>query len=158
MAKQIKVAKLLSPTVPLVLEVEGDNGPIQLKLHLAWTMKAVILIEAKLREQGVHVNALQNPSLFWRELDCTRLALGVWATALQEQPQYADDDGFDAIASFLVPENYAVAADALKRCFTESLSKKRRDEIKAAEEEAAKKDAEAAKEPEPDPMMALDVT
>ena len=136
MAKHTKVAKLLVSTVPLVLQVEGVAEKLELKL--AWTMRAVVTIEAKLREQGVRLNALQNPSQFWTELDCTKLALGIWATSQQEQPQYADEDGLDTISSFLVPENYGAAAKALKQCFVESLSKERQEEIQKAEAELQK--------------------
>jgi len=151
MSKRPKVAKLLAPTTPLVLEVEGGH---RLEIDLAWTMRAVILIESRLRLQGIEINALQNPSSFWTNLDCTMLAIGLWACAIQEQPEYADEDGFEVISSFIVTDNYAAAATALKSAFLESLSKERRDEIKAAEEKELNAPKPAGESPTPDPTPA----
>ncbi len=153
----MKIAKLLASTVPVVLEVEGVQQ--KLELRLAWTMRAVILIESKLREHGVKINALQNPSLFWTELDCTKLAVGIWATSLQDQPQYGDEDGFETIASYIVPQNYGAASTALKECFVESLSKERQDEVRKAEAEVEKllragESAPAAESQDPTPAPA----
>jgi len=151
MAKQPKLTKLLAPTVPLTLSV--DDGAHKLELNLAWTMRGVILLESKLRNLGVDLNVLQNPSEFWSTLDCTKLALGVWCMSQQDHPEYADEEGFEIITSFLVVDNYGDAATALKSAFLESLSKSRREEIKKAEEAAAK-NGEAAKEnPTPAPVQ-----
>lgn len=133
MARQ-KVAKILAPTVPLILEV--DDGEHKLELKLAWTMRGVILLEGRLRSLGKDINVLQNPSEFWTTMDCTMLATAVWAMSQQENPEYADEPGFEVLLSFMVTENLGAASHALKEAFLESLSKKRRDEIRAAEAEA----------------------
>lgn len=135
----------------LSLTVEGDH---KLDLRLAWTTRAVILIENRLRQEGRPLNALQNPSVFWTEMDCTTLAVAVWACALQEQPEYGEEDGFDTITSYMTPDNFSVAVKALKDCFLESLSKERRDEIKKAEEEASNKANEDAADPTKAPATA----
>jgi len=136
--KQPKLTKLLAPTVPLVLEVEADNPerPHRLELDLAWTMRAVIIMESKLRQMGVELNVLQNPGIFWTGIDFTRLALGIWACSQQEQPEYADEEGFDIITSFMTMDNYAAAVKALKDAFLESLTKERREELRRLETEA----------------------
>lgn len=127
-----KLTKLLAPSVPVVFEAEGAEA---LKLKLSWTMKAVMTIERKLRELGDDVNVLQLGQ-FWNGMDASRLAVSIWACAMQDQPQYADAEGLEIIASYITPENYPVANLALKEAFLESLSEKRRAEIRAAEEEA----------------------
>lgn len=150
MAKQQKVAKLLAPTIPLVLEVEGDVP--KLELSLSWTMGGVILLESRLRRLGDEVNVLQEPASFWTEMDCTRLVTAVWAMSQQATQDYADEAGFDVIASYIITENLAAASMALKKAFIESLSKKRRDEIEVAEKEALellKKGAPAESVPVP---------
>ena len=129
-----KVSRLLAPTVPLVLEV--DDGAHKLELRLAWTMRGVILTELKLRELGIYVNVIQNPGLFWRDLDSAKLTAAVWGMSSQEHPEYQDDEGFETITSFLITENYEVAAERLKDAFLESLSPKRREEIREAEKQA----------------------
>jgi hypothetical protein len=129
MSKQLKVAKLLAPTVPLILEVEDHK----LELKLAWTMRAVMLLESRLRAIGQPVNVLQNPSQFWTELNVTSLVTAVWALSLQEQPEYGDDSGFETITSFLVTDNLGTAASAIKEAFLESLSEERRTAIREAE-------------------------
>lgn len=144
-----KVAKLLAPSVPLALEVEGDPSPIRLELRLAWTMRAAITIESSLKAHGAEVNILQSPGEFWKSLDCTRLAIGIWACASQDQPQYADEEGLEVIESFLTLDNYEAACAALKSAFLESLSKKRRDEILKAEAEGSK----PAADPQPAPAQ-----
>src|SRR5260370_14288727 len=149
MQKQ-KVAKLLAPTVPLKLEVEADKDGV-LELKLAWSMRAVILIESKLRELGNAVNVLQNPERFWKEINCTSLTVATWALAHQEHADLRDEDGFDVIASYITPENYATCALALKAAFWESLSKKRRDEIEAAVAEAERQQAQGKKPPQENP-------
>lgn len=135
MSDRTKLAKLMVSTVPLVLEVEGETAPIKLELKLAWTMTAVITIETWLRTRfGSDINILQNPSSFWTGLDCTKLALGVWACAMQEQPQYADDEGFEVIQSFMNQDNYHVAIEALRAAYLETLSKAHREEVLKAVE------------------------
>lgn len=131
MKNTTKLSKLLVSGVPLRLEVEGENDTkIALELELAWTMTAVITIETWLRTRfGIDLNLLQNPGSFWTNLDCTKLALGVWACSVQEQPQYADDEGFETIQSFMNADNYHVAIEALRKAYLETLSKKHRDEI-----------------------------
>lgn len=137
MANQQRAARLLAPTVPLVLKVDaGEPEEKKLELKLAWTMLGVIQLEARLRALGVNINVIGNASEFWKNLDGTRLAFTVWSMSQQEHPEYVDDDGFDVIASYLVPENYVTAMMALKECFVESLSKKQRDELRAAEADA----------------------
>jgi hypothetical protein len=145
MAKPIKVTKILAPTVPLILQVDD----FKLELELAWTMRAVILLESHLRTYGKTVNVLQNPSQFWTELDCTMLTIAVWALAQQTNQMYADDDGFDIISSYLTTDNYGVAAAGVKKAYLESLSEERRNAIETAEAQAA----EASKQPD-DPTPA----
>lgn len=128
MAKQQKVTKILAPAIPLVLKVED----FKLELKLSWTMGAVILIESGLRKYGKEINVLQHPEKFWTELDCTMLAIAVWALAQQTSLEYADDDGFDVIASYLTVDNYEVASLAINEAFMESLSDERRAAIKKA--------------------------
>lgn len=142
-----KITKLLAPTVPLELGIEGSDIP-PLKLRLAWTMKAAVLIESKLRSMNFKTNVISNVNSFWMDLDATRLAVGVWASAQQEQPQYADDDGFDLILSYLTPDNYNTALAALNDAFIESLSPDRRAAVRksiaeAEEAEKAKKEGRA---------------
>jgi len=153
--QKTKLAKLLAPTVPLKLEVDADkNGVLELKL--AWTMRAVILIEAKLRELGLAVNVIQNPASFWTDLNATTLAVAVWALSHQEHADLRDEEGFDYVISYLVPENWLLAADGIKNAFWESLSQKRRDEIEAgirAAAEAVKAGAEAPANPTPAPAQ-----
>lgn len=151
MQKQ-KVAALLAPTVPLKLEVEADKNGV-LELELAWTMRAVILIETKLRALGVKVNVLQNPEAFWTDMDCTALAVAVWALAHQSHPDLRDEAGFDSIVSYITPENYAVATIALKEAFLESLSKKRRDEVEAAVQAAVEAGTKPPANPTPAPAQ-----
>jgi len=144
MGNDVKVARLLAPKVPLVLEVEGDNNQkLRLSLDLVWNMRAVITIESYLRAKyAQEINILQTPGDFWKGMDCTKLALGVWACSMQEQPQYADEEGFETIASFLTADNYVKAMDALRNAYLESLSPKRREELLKAVEEAKKKNQE----------------
>jgi len=138
--KQLKVTKLLAPTTTLVLKVdEGTPEEKRLELELAWTMGAVLTLEKELRDVGEEVNIFQDPAKFWTQLSCTKLAFGIWAAAQQEHPEYAGDEGFQIISSYLTPDNYAAAAIGLKECFLESLSKARRDEIRKAEAVVAEK-------------------
>ena len=144
--KQAKVTKLLAPTTLLRLVVdEGEKEEKVLELNLAWTMRGVIFLETKLRTLGYDINVLQNPTQFWSGIDCTKLAIGIWAMSQQEHPEYSDDEGFEVVSSYIVPDNYASAAEGLKNAFMESLSKKRRDEIKALEAKAV--------EPSTDPTL-----
>lgn len=131
-----KVAKLLVGSVPLVLEVDG--GAHKLPLKLAWSMKAVLLMEARLRQSGINVNVIQDLRSFWRNIDSSKLTAAVWATSLQENPEFGDDEGFDVISSFITQDNAGVAIDALWNAFLESLSPERRDALKKAAEEDAK--------------------
>lgn len=133
MVKQVKVTKLLAQSVPLVLEVEGVP-PLELKL--AWTMYAAMTIESRLRSQGVLINILQDLKSYWMNLDCNRLAIGIWSCAQQDNPEYADEDGFEIISSYLTPDNYAPAMTALREAFLESLSEARRKIIKEVEAKA----------------------
>jgi hypothetical protein len=126
-----KITKLLAPTVPLELKIDNPDIP-PLLLKLAWSMKAAVVIEGKLRSMGVKANVISNVNSYWFDMDATRLAAGVWATAQQEQPQYADDEGFDLILSYMTPDNYTVAFEALNNAFMEALSPERRDAIKKA--------------------------
>lgn len=149
-----KIAKLLAPSVPLKLVVEDADKNGTLELKLAWTMRGVILIESKLRSLGIAANVLQNPEEFWTEINCTSLAVAVWALAHQEHADLRDEEGFDVIASYITPENYATCAVALKAAFWESLSKKRRDEIEAAIAAAAEAAAKGAPDKPANPTPA----
>ena len=132
-----RVAKLLVSTALLTLEPEGAP---KLDLELAWNMRAVITIETYLRTRfGQEINILQNPGSFWSDMDCTKLALGVWACSMQKQPQYETEEGFEIIQSYLTPDNYPDAMDALRKSYLESLSTKKRNEVVAAIEEAKRK-------------------
>jgi hypothetical protein len=144
-----KVTKLLAESVHLILSV--DEGAHKLELELAWTMRAVILIESKLREYGITgINVLQQPKKFWDSMDCTMLTIAIWALSYQVHSEYRDDEGFDIIASYITPENLAVASDAVNRAFMASLSDKRRKEI----QEASQGETEKTGEPTPDPTLA----
>ena len=150
MPRPAKVAKLLVSSVPLILEVDG--GEHKLPLRLAWSMKAVLLMEERLRRSGVVVNVLQDLRSFWRSIDSAKLTAGVWATCLQENPEFSDDEGFDVVASFINQDNAGVATNALWESFLESLSPERRDAIRrAAEEDAAS--GEAVSDPTPAPAQ-----
>lgn len=153
MANAPTIGALLVTTVPLKLAVnEGEATEIKLDLKLAWTMKAVMLMEAKCREFGVYgVNILQDPSGFWNRMDCTVLAIAVWSLSQQEHwKQYGEGRGFDTIASFLVAENYLAATKAVKAAYVASLSDKRRKELEEAEaKEAAGKTAPSNPTPAP---------
>ena len=149
MANSPKVAKLLVSSVPLTLEVEGVA--VKLPLKLSWNMRAILTIEHKLRELGDPINILQALGSFFRDLDATRLVVGVWAAAQQDSPEYAGDEGLEVIQSYLTPDNYGVAVVALKDAFLESLSKERRDAIRKAEKE----ELEGAEPKDPTPARPL---
>ena len=149
MANSPKVAKLLVSSVPLTLEVDG--GALKLPLKLSWNMRTIMQVERKLRDLGDPVNILQALGAFFRDLDATRLAVGVWAAAQQDSPEYVGDEGLEIISSFLTPDNYGVAVVALKDAFLESLSKERRDAIKKAEKE----ELEGAEPKDPTPARTL---
>lgn len=142
-----KITRLLVSSVPLSLEVEGVP---KLELKLAWTMKSVIMIEGGLREAGIKLNVLQNPTYFWRDLDCTSLALALWACSSQEHPELMNLKGRDMIESYLTLDNYDAAVRGVRDAFFESLSSERRDRIKKAEAESTEED----KPPAPDPTLA----
>lgn len=127
MAKREKVTKLLAESVPLKLEVEGGVPPLELRL--AWTMWAAMTIESRLRSEGVRINILQDLKSFWSEMDCNRLAVGIWSCSQQDNPEYANEEGFEIISSYLTPDNYSVAMLALKEAFLQSLSETRRKAI-----------------------------
>jgi hypothetical protein len=142
------IAKLIAPSVELVLEAEGVSEKLVLKL--AWTMRSVMVIETQLRQLGIDQNILQDPSSFWKNLDCCALAIAVWACSWQEHPDLRGEDGLDIITSYLITENWGKASQALKDCFLESLSKERRDDIKKREQEERNGGAPGA-----DPTSAL---
>lgn len=132
-----KVSRLLAPSVPLILEVDDGAPGKRLELRLAWTMKGVILTEAKLREVGIYnINIIQNPGTFWTDINSASLAAAVWGMSSQEHPEYQDEEGFEIISSFLIQENCGIASEKLKEAFLESLSPKRREEIREAERRA----------------------
>lgn len=156
-----KVSRLLAPTVPLVLTVDDGAPGKKLELRLAWTMKGVILTEAKLREVGININIIQNPGVFWKNLDSALITAAVWGMASQEHPEYHDDEGegFETIASFLITENCGKASDQLKEAFLESLSPARREEIREAERQMLAEGSDstspsAPEVPQADPTLA----
>jgi hypothetical protein len=139
-AKQ-KVTKLLAQSVPLKLEVEGVT-PLEIKL--AWNMYAAMTIESRLGEMGVRINILQDLKSYWTEMDCNRLAVGIWSCSQQDNPEYANEEGFEIISSYLTPDNYAAGMLALKEAFLQSLSETRR---------AAIRDLENKPDPTPAPSQ-----
>ena len=153
MAKQQKVTKLLAPVVPLKLSVEGIEN--SLEIELAWTMKGVLILEKELRQQqSININILQTPSEFWSEMSCATLGLGIWAMSQQSSQEYADAQGLEIILSYLTPDNYVQAMNALKECYIESLSKEKREAIRRAEKEAAEALAAEPKSETQDPTPA----
>lgn len=159
MQKQQKVTRLLASTVDCKLEVDGGHA---LELKLAWTMRSVIAMERRLREQGIKVNIVQNPGLFWKEVDAATLAAGLWACATQAYSSgpptnphldYGDDEGYSTIESFITPENSTAAYQALRSAFLESLSEAKRKLILEMEAEL-KKQQENGEEPPSDPTPA----
>jgi hypothetical protein len=151
MQKQ-KLTKLIAPSVPLILEVEGPNQTtLKLELELSWTMSGVIILESKLRELGIKVNVLRGAADFWDKMDSATLCTAVWAFAQSRDKTYADEAGFDTIASYITPENFVVATAGLQEAFMQSLSEKRRKEI----EDAIKAAQEGSS---PDPTLAPEQT
>lgn len=142
------IAKLLAPKVPLVLIVKDEAREHKLELQLMWNMRAVTLMETRSRELGSQLNILKFPVSFWTQMDCTTLAVAIWACAQQADKEYASEDGFDVIASYLVSDNYPTAIAALRNAYIESLSPERQKKIRDAEK------AEKAGEPISDPPQA----
>lgn len=138
--KKRPVAKLHVQSVPLTLQI--DNSP-KLELSLSWNMHAVMLMETRLRSYGIIVNLMRDSGRFWNEMNATTLAVAIWATAQQNDQDFADDEGLDVVASYLAIDTYAPAVTALRKAYLESLSEKTRAEIEAALKKAEEATAAA---------------
>jgi hypothetical protein len=150
MSNQPAPIKLLVETVPLVLEVDGGNFKLELKL--AWSFRAQMLIETRLREYGVRVNFVQHAQEFWVNIDSVCLAVALWATSVQAHgDEFSSEAGFERLVSYITPDNFTPAVVALKEAYLQSLSEATRERIRKTE---AGEEIEAPADPMAAPVQA----
>lgn len=115
MAKTAKHSPL-DPTLPKAsVTLDGVT------YHLCFTFAALILAEAKLREQGVIVNLIE--ALDLNSLDATKVVPLVYAALVTHQP----DTTFEDAAKLVTLRHFAALRLSLYEAFVESMAEPDKD-------------------------------
>lgn len=134
--KPVVIRKRLAPSVPLSLEVGDEAGNKEiLSLRLSFDFNALALVEER---TGI---SLLSGKIF-SMLNATNLSLLLWAAMLQNQPDYAGEEGLSAIRSYMTLDNAKAVEAAVSEAFILCLPPEQREAIRKAAEDAAKKAAE----------------
>jgi hypothetical protein len=108
-----KVAKnpAIDPTLPKVPLKLGDET-----YYLCFAFGAIALAEAKLREQGIHVNLLHALDLL--SMDAGRVVPLLYATLITYQPSITPE----AVAKLVTMRNLGAIFEAIAKAYGESLA------------------------------------
>jgi hypothetical protein len=128
MSTKPEIVRALAPVVPFTLEIPSERGGTRsLSFRLSYNFNAYALIEKYTRGSN------QEPGLdmlkglrIWATLNATNLQIIFWAALRQEHPQYASDDGLDAVGTLLNLSNSAAASDACFEAWILTLEEERR--------------------------------
>lgn len=154
MAKEpVVIRKRLAPSVPLTLEVGDEAGNKEvLSLRLSFDFNALALVE---EFTGI---SLLSGKIF-NQLNATNLSLLLWASMLQNHPEYTGIKGLEAIRTYMTLDNAKVVEAAVSEAFILCLPPEQREAIRKATEEAAAEAArklaagEAPAAPSADPLV-----
>ena len=137
------VRKRFSPSVPLILEFQDENGGKEtLTYRLAYNFNAFAAIEAK-----TGLNMLRGE--LFRNMNATNLIAAFWAALLIHQPDFITDEGYASVGEMVTMENSASILRGVKSAFLLCLSKEERDKIEAAEKAASNEGGAPPLEPTP---------
>jgi hypothetical protein len=128
-----KLRQRITPSVPFLLRVKDANGDVfENSFQIAYDWNALCLLESKL-----HINALTQFGLLLTEPNATTIAVLLWAGVQKNHPDYAGDDGLEALGSNLNLETGKLAFAACAEALVAQLPEEQQARIKAAKDAKA---------------------
>lgn len=147
--KPVVVRRWLSPSVPLTLELAGDNGSKDtLALKVSFDMNAAALV------QEYSGFSLLNGQAFKHIGEAKVQKVILWAGLLANQPEYGTAEGLEAVGSYLTLVNAEAAIGAMTEAYLLFIPKDRADAIRAAAAEAEAREAAGLPREEVTPPLA----
>jgi hypothetical protein len=116
----------ITPSVPFTLKVEdADGSKFELNFKLSYDFNAMALVEEKTGLSMMSGEVFANPS-------AKKTTVLLWAGIQANNPDYAGDEGLDAIGTLLNISTAAEALLAITEAFFAALPKEKADAIRAS--------------------------
>jgi hypothetical protein len=123
-----ELRKRITPSVPFLLKVNDANGDkFEISFQIAYDFNALCLLEAKLG-----INVLREFGRLLDEPSASTIATIFWAGVQKNHPDYAGDEGLDAIGSNLTLESAKEAFVACIEALVSQLPEEQAARIRAA--------------------------
>jgi len=133
------IKRRIAPSVPLTLDLKDDSGAtFKRDFRLSFDFNATALVEER---TGLN---LLTAEVWTSGLSSRSLSIMLWAAVLAHHPEYAGDEGLEAIRSYMDVGNTDPIHGALWDAYFISLPKEKREAL-----EEAKKKLEAGEKTDP---------
>lgn len=135
--------KRITPSVPFILKVKDANGDVfENSFQIAYDFNALCLLEDKL-----NINVLTQFGHLLTSPSASTIAILLWAGVQKNHPDYAGDEGLDALGSNLNLESAKLAFAACAEALVAQLPEEQAAKIRGAND--GRKVAAAVPDPLP---------